>query len=852
VTPAPPTVRRRRPTALLRAAVAALVLAAVLSSSGWALWQAGRPTPELWQLLVLVGLFAGAELSVLNVRHGAHVVSLTFGECCVLVGLALVPPGWLVVLSLPVVTLAHLVGGRGPLKALCNGAIFSLGASLAGLTALAAGVQPQQVTSAGAALGLLLAVTVWSAFNGVVTPAVIALAQSVPLLSLVRDSARMAVLTWAGNVTVAAGLLSLMHRSAAAVLVLPVVVLALYLAYRGYLSARQERDIWQQLEAATRELNLLEEPQVAAAALRRARQLFRTDGAELLLAGSASRSARLYALGVSGEVTFLPGDGPEGLAQPATSVEDQDHQESRVVTWMSTPLEGPQGRQGSLRLRFEGSVQLNGRERQVLSTFAHAVSATLLNASLYDDVRAEAARQAQAACHDPLTGLGNRVLLRSRKVAALAAGDGTTALLLLDLDHFKEINDTLGHAAGDVLLQEIGNRLSTLSRADRLVTRMGGDEFAVLLTGLAGPHEAEPVAERVLRLLADPVEFEGLRLSVEASIGVACHPQDATTPDELFRRADVAMYQAKSSRGSWLRYSAERDDSSVHRQALVAELRTAVEEGQIVLHYQPQVDLGTGLVVGAEALARWQHPTRGLLAPQHFVGATEQSGLVRPFTNCVLDQAVAECASWQREGEAPVTLAVNLSARSLLDRQLPDDVAAALRRHGLPADRLVLEITETTAASETEVVEEVLGRLRRLGVELSVDDFGTGYSSLAFLQRTAVNELKVDRSFVSGMLRSENDRALVRATVQLAASLGARSVAEGVEDPALASALRELGCDVAQGYWFSRPVPAAQLRELLGTRLGDDATLGLPGPRASYQVVLEPAGPLRLVPAGTT
>jgi EAL domain-containing protein (putative c-di-GMP-specific phosphodiesterase class I) len=252
----------------------------------------------------------------------------------------------------------------------------------------------------------------------------------------------------------------------------------------------------------------------------------------------------------------------------------------------------------------------------------------------------------------------------------------------------------------------------------------------------------------------------------------------------------------------------------------------------MTVHYQPQVDLQSGAIVGAEALARWEHPTRGLVMPDDFVGVAEQSGLVRAFTLRVLDQAVAECARWRDLGR-PVTVAVNLAARSLLDQELPHDVLATLSRHGLPADRLVLEITETTATSELEVVEEVLGRLRRLGVGISVDDFGTGYSSLAFLQRTAVNELKVDRSFVSGMLSSDNDLALVRATVQLAHSLGARAVAEGVEDEAFAIALRELGCDMAQGYWLSRPVAAPGMRALLGIEEPSDlASLRLPSPRS--------------------
>jgi EAL domain-containing protein (putative c-di-GMP-specific phosphodiesterase class I) len=369
----------------------------------------------------------------------------------------------------------------------------------------------------------------------------------------------------------------------------------------------------------------------------------------------------------------------------------------------------------------------------------------------------------------------------------------------------------------------------------------------VLLTGLDSAADASPAAEGVLRLLAEPVEYDGLRLSVEGSVGVACYPADAGAAEELLRRAEVAMYQAKSDRGSWVRYDLDRDGSSVQRLALVAELRSALDSDEIVVHYQPQADLRTGEIVGVEALARWEHPTRGLLHPVDFVGVAEQSGLVRPFTLRVLDLAVAECARWAASGR-PVSVAVNLAARSLLDGQLPHDVAAVLARHSLPPDRLVLEITESTATSELEVVEEVLGRLRRLGVALSVDDFGTGYSSLAFLQRTAVNELKVDRSFVVGMLSSDSDMVLVRTTVQLAHSLGARAVAEGVEDADLATALRDIGCDMAQGYWLSRPVPAAQVRVLLGADVigGRSAAepFAMPGPRTEQPL---PSKHLRVV-----
>jgi EAL domain-containing protein (putative c-di-GMP-specific phosphodiesterase class I) len=340
-------------------------------------------------------------------------------------------------------------------------------------------------------------------------------------------------------------------------------------------------------------------------------------------------------------------------------------------------------------------------------------------------------------------------------------------------------------------------------------------------------------------VLGEPITFEGMRLSIEGSMGIACYPEDGTTTEELLQRADVAMYQAKDDRGAWRRYDSTRDASSLDRLALAAELRTAMDNEELVVYFQPQLDLRTNTVVGCEALVRWLHPTRGLLPPSEFVMVAEHSGLVRQFALYVLDRAIAECARWHRDGKQ-VTVAVNLSARNLLDRQLTADVARVLHRHGVRPEHLVLEITETTMMSELEVVEDVLASLRRLGVALSVDDFGTGYSSLALLQRVAINEVKIDRSFVQNMLVESSDLAIVRATVELAHSLGLRVVAEGVESAALRDALAALNCDLAQGYHLGRAVPAAEIR--LDVEQRADGVPQLPGQRrGTLSVVHEQA-----------
>ncbi len=783
--------------------------AALVALSG-ACWQALHQQPLAPGVLMLLLLAIPlSERAMLHVRFGGQQYSFTWGEACLLLGFVFATPAWFVLLSGPLVLMVHLSAGRSLVKSAYNAACFVVSGAAAGVLLSGIARAPYNLRTVSGAVALVLAASLFSLVSAVLTAAVVAASSGTPIRSVLAESGRMSLVVWIGNVGGAGALLALTERGAVLVWAVPPLLLAVGAGYRGYLRATSEREAWQQLEASTRELNRLDEHEIARAALTRARLMFRTHDVSLVLDAHGELPVRAYLLDRQGELVSCAGPATRSRYD-ATLISDAGQGR---VSGVEAPLLGPTGSLGSLELSFGAPVTLTRRERQVLSTFAHAVSTTLLNAYLYEDMRAEASRQAHQAAHDPLTGLANRSLLASRTAAALSAADRVTALLLLDLDHFKEINDTLGHAAGDVLLQEVASRLLSSVDESALVVRLGGDEFAVLLTGLESTREAEPVAERVLALLAQPVEYEGLFLSVEASLGIACHPTDAETAEELFRRCDVAMYQAKAERGSWLRYDPLRDDSSVQRLALVGELRAALAE-QLVVHYQPQVDLVTGELLGAEALVRWQHPVRGLLQPGAFIGVAEQSGLVRPFTLRILELAVEECARWQ-SGPKPLSVAVNLSARSLLDRQLPDDVAAALARHALPPHCLVLEITENTATSELEVVEEVLGRLRRLGVEISVDDFGTGFSSLAFLQRTSVHELKVDRSFVSGMLVNDNDLALVRATVSLAHSLGARAVAEGVESQALQVALASMGCDVAQGYHLGRPMPADQLRELL-------------------------------------
>ncbi len=440
----------------------------------------------------------------------------------------------------------------------------------------------------------------------------------------------------------------------------------------------------------------------------------------------------------------------------------------------------------------------------------------ILFAALFRIVAAASRRLRHQALHDALTGLPNRSLLHLRAERALR-GDHPAAILLIDLDRFKEVNDTLGHEHGDELLVEVAERLRGALRQGDTLARFGGDEFAVLLDGLPHRGAVAELAGRLQDALRSPFALRGVAVALEASIGAALYPDHGATVSTLLQRADVAMYDAKRGRRGVSIYSTERDPYSADRLGLLAELRRAISGDELILHFQPKVALDTGDVVGVEALVRWQHPTRGLLPPDEFVPLAARTGAVADLTRWVLDSALAQQCSWSAQGiDLPV--AVNLAAANIVDVTLPDAIAALLARHGVAGDRLECEISEHTVMSDPERAIDVLERLRDLGVRLSLDDFGTGHSSLAYLKRLPLDEVKIDRSFVAGMAEDENDAVIVRSTIDLARNLGLVVVAEGVETEDVMLELATLSCDTAQGYHLSRPLPAGELTTWLLAR----------------------------------
>ena len=421
------------------------------------------------------------------------------------------------------------------------------------------------------------------------------------------------------------------------------------------------------------------------------------------------------------------------------------------------------------------------------------------------------------ALYDALTGLANRRLFHDRLEQAFHAArrnGGGFSLMLLDLDRFKEINDTLGHQTGDAVLEHLATRLREVARESDTVARLGGDEFALVLNGAHDGATALFVAERIRRAFEDPfVVGDGLSLQLETSIGIGVFPQHGEDAEQLLKHADVALYASKDAHAPVV-YAAEHDQHSADGLELVAQVRSAIDNGELLVHFQPEVDLATGETRRVEALVRWDHPERGLLLPESFIPLARQSALVRPITRHVLDVALQQCRAW-RDAGVNVGVAVNLAGRDLADSRLEEEVSDALRRWKLEPEALELEIPESAVISERERIHKMLTRLNERGVRIAVDDFGSGYASLSHLKQLPVDVLKIDKSFVQNVGSNDEDDAIVGSTIDLAHSLGITVVAEGVESDEVLERLRVLGCDLAQGFVLAHPAPAAEMTDWL-------------------------------------
>ncbi|SBT63561.1 diguanylate cyclase/phosphodiesterase [Micromonospora sediminicola] len=782
---------------------------------------------NLTRAITIAFLVAVAATVNVRIRIRATTHGVSWTDAASVIGLAVAPVPWVVVATGVGVAIARLIGRLTPIKLAFGVAKEMTLAAAGGLVLVLAGWSWPWSGSIGRSLpALVLAYLTVVVLDELLTFPVLAFATGTPIRKRFREQVDLRLASVLARFSVVLCTLLILRINPTFLVVVPPLVLSLHLAYSSRLRSRAERQAWQRLARTTDALNVVDLDQVLTTAVTQATELFSADEVEIEL-----REEGRVVRGVGGAITYRgPAGEPSAVEGSVLASRLEGHDQTVDI--------------GVLRLRFAGPVELSEREQYTLRTFASALCTAVRNAQAYAELARIADAHAHAATHDALTGLSNRRHLLDEGTTHLTArhADGITALVLIDLNHFKEVNDTLGHGAGDRVLIQVAERLRGAARPDDLVARLGGDEFAVLLRALPAPAVAAHRAEALLSALHDPLDLDGMRISVEASGGIAVAPATGGMA-ELLRRADVAMYQAKRAGQRIATYAPARDTADLGRLTLGGELPRAVADHEFTVNFQPIVDLASGEVTGAEALARWHHPTHGLIDPLRFLEAVERSGLLPAFAEAILDQALIAAGTWRDAGfDLPVS--VNVSPRSLLDARFPGAVLARLRAHDLPPDRLVLELTETLTLSQLDVVDRVLSRLRDSGVRLALDDFGTGYSSLSLLSRIPVHELKIDRSFVTAMETAPEAAAVIRSTLDLGRSLDLTVVAEGVESEPQRRALWELGCAAGQGHLFARPLPAGALLAALqrgaGGRPGalapplhdTGAVIRLPGRRA--------------------
>jgi diguanylate cyclase (GGDEF)-like protein len=770
----------------LYAVVAAVTVAAVVSVAV-SLWLAVRgPAPIWWQFAACAVLFGMVSFAWMAMRVGSQLVLIGWTEAAVLVGLALLPPAWVV----PAIALgcaSKFIRHRAqPIKAVFNASMDTFVSAVVVLIVAALSGLPPDLGRPGDVAALVLGAVAFSQLTEFGAAVAVGLSQRRSPYRVFLSGLGIKLISQAGNVTAALLAVVLVRVDPRVLLVLPPLLFCLQQAYEARLRGGEERESWQGLLEATRSLADLDERVVLARATAEATRLFSADWAEVELA-----DGRL----VRGDEQGVGYDGPadQTLADATATVE-------RPIGPDGDPL-------GLLRLCFGAPVSLSDREQAMLGAVAAELHSALVNAGRHATAQHE-------ATHDPLTDLLNRSGLQVQGLAALAetaAARVDAAVVLIDISGFREIVDTLGHAAGDTVLVHTARRLEAALLPGELVARLEGDEFAVLLPKLTDPAQASHRADALLGAIASPAVVGGTTLSLTSVAGIAYAPRGLGELPELLRQAGVALHAVHSTVGRIDFYAPERDMRSVSRLVLASELRAALQDmDQIELLYQPIVDLNTGEALAAEALVRWHHPARGPLALEEFLPVVEHAGLLPELTRRVLDSALGCAADWTQQG-SDVPVAINVSPRTLLDRDFPGEVAAALSRHRVPAGRLTLEITETSVVSHLAVVDGVLDELRDLGVRLVLDDFGTGWSSLSHLARLPVHEVKIAATFTERLLSSPQAAAVVRGTLEIARALDLRVVAGGVTGAIQRATLISLGCHAGQGDHFFPPLPADRI-----------------------------------------
>ena len=776
----------------------------------------GSSSPVTW--LVLLTTFVVAEVCVVHLTVGREGHSFAFAEIPFVCGLFLAAP--------EVVIATRILGGALALIWHRRQTLVKLAFNLA-----------QWFTGAVAAL-LVWHVVVGSA-GQTVRGWVAALAAAIVLelasvlaitavIALRGGSARphgvlVGLATSGANACFALVALDVLQADWRGLWALAVVAVFLALAQRAHVALLRRHDAVQRLQAFTHRIGSsdLQLDLVVAEVLTGTRDLLDVRSVRLEL--TDGDDVRAWVCDADGSRAATPSATAMLASEPAAG-------QRGTVEAISVMLHGIDGPVGALSVsgRLGDVGGLRASDRQLLDTVAGHAAVALRNGRLADRLRDQVSENAHQALHDSLTGLPNRMSFDRTATSVLERG-GPAAVLLLDLDRFKEVNDTLGHAAGDAVLRDVGRRLHEALADAACVARLGGDEFAVVLSD-ADEADALQCARRVAAALGVRLDLTDVTLSLDASIGIALSPAHGTDVATLLRRADVAMYAAKDDHAGVVVYAPERDHHSTAQLSLVSDLRESIAAGQLALEYQPKTALNGRVVTGVEALVRWIHPTRGVVPPDEFIAVAEQTGLIGPLTDWVLKTALNQCRRWLDDG-LDLNVAVNISPRTLHDPTFPTRLADLLSAARVPSSKLTLEITEGALMGDPERAIDMLWDLRRAGVRLSVDDLGVGHSSLSYLKRLPVHEIKIDKSFVTNMADDPDDEAIVTAVVEMIHQLRMQVVAEGVEDERTWRKLQALGADAAQGYWMSKPLPAGQLAAWVQTwsdRAANAAVIPLP------------------------
>jgi diguanylate cyclase (GGDEF)-like protein len=802
----------------------------------------------IWVAWVLITIgFCATELKVVDVhfRREKHSFSLT--EFPAVIGFVLLSPEAYFAAMLIGACVAFVLDRQPALRLafnLANFAFVSAGALSVFYLLAVPGSEPDQRTWVAAFAATLVA-AILSSFS---IATVISASGGAPQFQKLPEMIRFGALVAVANTSLALLAVGILWVDPALLTLLVVPLLAVFLAYRAYVSEKEKHQSLELLYQSSRILQHSSELDSALCALLdHAREMFHAERAEVLIWPRDETEDGLIS-------ASLP-DLPAARMQPVrlADVHPLHHRValdrrpflhvgpasdgSPIRDAMVVPLLGESGLIGSLIIanRLTEGTRFGTDDLRLLETLANQAAVALENGQLEQSL-AELSRLKEElryqAYHDPLTGLGNRSLFTERVDAALAETNGGNGpvVLFLDLDNFKDVNDSLGHAAGDRLLAAVAERVRACIRGEDLAVRLGGDEFAILLFDDARLARTLSVAARVIESLAASFLILGHELKLTASVGIAASQSGAQRADDLLRNADVAMYTAKQAgKNRYAVFEPNMHAAIVARHALSTDLSRGIADGEIDVFFQPLIRLDSGALFGAEALARWRHPLRGMIGPTEFIPLAEESGAILRLGRIALFMACREASTWRSPDRHPVVVTVNLSAAQLAQEEFVRDLVDILRATGLPAQRLILEMTETAMFADTATTIDRLGALRDLGVRVAIDDFGTGYSSLGYLRQFPVDILKIGREFVATPEAGPDGWAFAGAILALGRTLGMGIVAEGIETAEQLQQLREMGCELGQGFLFSEPIPAEQMRSLLEAHGWPSTRPGLPG-----------------------